>query len=71
MVDQKHPVMTAIEATHSDVRLLHPLLDLLDQESEGEDPLMILADMLARIEARLGAIEAALSVTYSTEPVEL
>ena len=51
MADQKHPVMSAIEATHQDVRLLHPLLDLLDQESGGEDPLMILANMLARIEA--------------------
>jgi hypothetical protein len=71
MTEQKHPLMTAIEATHGDVKALHPLLDLLNQEADGEDPLMILADLLARIEIRLLAIEAALSLPHSTEPVEL
>lgn len=73
MSEQRHPLMIELEETHQDVRTLHPLLSLLDQpESSGEDdPLMILADMLGRIEARLAAIEAALSPPHSTEPVEL
>ena len=71
MTDQKkHPFLVELEETHEDVRLLHPLLGLLDQPQGGEDPLMILADMLARIEARLGAIEEALSISL-TELVEL
>ncbi len=68
---EKHPIMIELEETHQDVRLLHPLLDLLDQPEGGEDPLMILADLLAKIEARLAAIETALSPQHSTEPVEL
>ena len=57
MTDQKHPILQEMEETHEDVRRLHPLLDLLDQEGSGEDdPLMILADLLASIEGRLGAI---------------
>jgi hypothetical protein len=70
MSEQKHPAMIAIEATHQDVKVLHPLLALLDQEGSGEDPLMLLAELLAAIEARLSAIEAAVSIS-SSEPVEL
>jgi len=71
MTDQKrHPFLVELEETHEDVRLLHPLLDLLEQPEGGEDPLPILADLLARIEARLVAIEEALSIS-SSEPVEL
>ena len=67
----KHPLMIEMEATHEDVVKLHPLLSLLEeQEGSGEDPLMLLAELLAKIETRLGAIEGALSVS-STEPVEL
>lgn len=68
---EKHPFWAELESTHQDVQALHPLLALLDQPEGGEDPLMILADLLARIEARLTAIEAALSPPLSTEPVEL
>ena len=68
---EEHPFWTELKSTHQDVRLLHPLLDLLEQpENGGEDPLMILADLLARIDARLASIEEALSIS-STEPVAL
>ncbi|MHA6730262.1 hypothetical protein [Devosia sp. A369] len=68
---KKHPFMTELETTHQDVRLLHPLLDLLDEQEVGEDPVMLIADLLAKIEARLAAIEAALSLPSSTESVSL
>lgn len=69
---EKHPFMAKLETTHQDVQALHPLLSLLEEQESGEDdPLMILADLLARIEARLAAIEAVLSSPHSTEPVEL
>lgn len=71
MTDQKHPFLTRLETTHEDVKRLHPLLSLLEQEGSEDDPLMILADLLARIEARLATIEAALSLPSSTGPVEL
>jgi hypothetical protein len=63
--------MIEMESTHQDVLTLHPLLALLEEpEGNGDDPLMILAELLAKIEARLAAIEEALSISPS-EPVEL
>ena len=72
MTEQKHPFWAELESTHQDVQALHPLLTLLDQpEGSEEDPIMLIAELLAAIEARLGAIESALSPPPSTEPVEL
>lgn len=69
-LQQKHPFFLELEETHEDVLRLHPLLQLLEEEGTGEDPLMILADLLAKIETRLAAIEGALSIS-SSEPIEL
>lgn len=65
-----HPFLMELEETHQDVMRLHPLLQLLEEAGGGEDPLMILADLLAKIETRLAAIEGALSIS-SSEPIEL
>ncbi|RDE09891.1 hypothetical protein [Pelagibacterium lacus] len=68
---QKHPLMIEMESTHQDVLTLHPLLALLhEQEGSGEDPIMLIAELLAKIEARLATIEGALSIS-SSEPVKL
>jgi hypothetical protein len=69
---QKHPFFQELEETHQDVLTLHPLLALLDEpEGAGDDPITLIAEMLARIDARLATIEEALSVTSLPEPVEL
>lgn len=67
---KKHPLMIELEETHQDVRALHPLLDLLEPEGSEDDPIMLIAELLAKIEARLAAIEEVLSIS-SSEPVEL
>ncbi|GAB5426623.1 MAG: hypothetical protein Devi2KO_00820 [Devosia indica] len=71
MTEPKHPFWSELEETHQDVRLLHPLLTLLEETEGGDDPIMLIAELLAKIEGRLAAIEAALSPPHSTEPVEL
>lgn len=70
---QKHPLMIEMEATHEDVLALHPLLQLLEEEGSGEDPIRVIITLLETILARLSRIESALSLPalLSPEPVEL
>lgn len=70
---QKHPLMIEMESTHEDVLRLHPLLQLLEEEGTGEDPIRVIVTLLEAILARLSRIESALSLSAqpSPEPVEL
>ncbi|MDB5530756.1 MAG: hypothetical protein JWR51_3859 [Devosia sp.] len=70
---QSHPFMTELESTHGDVLALHPLLQLLEEEGTGEDPIRVIVTLLEAILGRLSQIESALSLPerHSPEPVEL
>ncbi|MHA6731581.1 hypothetical protein [Devosia sp. A369] len=69
----KHPLMIEMESTHDDVLRLHPLLQLLEEQGTGEDPIRVIVTLLEAILARLSRIESALSLPElpSPAPVEL
>jgi hypothetical protein len=73
MSDPKHPIIVELESTHGDVLALHPLLQLLEEEGNGEDPIRVVIQLLESILARLSRIESVLSLPArpSPEPVEL
>ena len=73
MSDQKHPIMVELESTHGDVLALHPLLQLLEEEGNGQDPTRVIIQLLESTLARLSRIESGLSLheQSSPEPVEL
>jgi hypothetical protein len=70
---ERHPFMKELESTHGDVLALHPLLQLLEEEGTGEDPIRVIVTLLEAILARLSRIESALSLPEqrSPAPVEL
>lgn len=70
---EKHAFMMELESTHGDVLALHPLLQLLEEEGTGEDPVRVIVTLLEAILARLSRIESALSLPEqrSPAPVEL
>lgn len=71
MTESRHPILIELEQTHADVLTLHPLLDLLQDHENGEDPIMLIAGLLVAIEGRLASIEQVLSLPSSTTPIEL